>query len=92
MSLLLVLVTAKMQPPTPQLFSSMCLALTAKCCKNLSFDFTDGKDLLVHEVHTPEEKINAPSAIYPTLQFEGLINFLTKPILPLYTHMISCQQ
>jgi hypothetical protein len=26
------------------------------------------------------------------LQFEGLINFLTKPILPLYTHMISCQQ
>lgn len=28
-----------------------CLTLSAKCCKNLSFDITDGKDLLAHEAH-----------------------------------------
>lgn len=29
-----------------------CLILPTKCYKNLSFDITDGKDLLAHEAHS----------------------------------------
>lgn len=42
-----------------------CLILPTKCCKNLSFDFTDGKDLLAHEAHTFWEKSNSSNLILP---------------------------
>jgi len=33
-----------------------CLTLPTKCYKNLSFDITDGKDLLAHEAHPASGK------------------------------------
>lgn len=43
-----------------------CLTLPATCYKNLSFDLTDGKDILTHEAHPPPERSDSPDTISPT--------------------------
>lgn len=40
-----------------------CLLLPAKCCKNLSFDLADGKDVLAHEAQLIKYHIRHPQGI-----------------------------
>lgn len=61
---------------------SKCLTLPAKCCKNLSFDLTDGKHLLVYEAHPPGRKATHQTPFSPVLEFQVLIAVLTKPAHP----------
>lgn len=63
-----------------------CLTLPAKCCKNLSFDLTDGKDLFTHEAHPLTllwREATHQISLVPLLAFQGLIHILTNPAHPL---------
>lgn len=66
---------------------SKCLTLPAKCCKNLSFDLTDGKHLLFYEAHPPWEKNNSPITILAMLSVSRPHRCSDQTCSPFFTHM-----
>ena len=68
---------------------SKCLTLPAKCCKNLSFDLTDGKHLLVYEAHPPWEKSNSPNTILTSLRVSSPYSCSDQTRSPFFTHVTS---
>lgn len=60
-----------------------CLIFPAKCCKNLSFDLTDGKDLLA----PPEATHQIP--FFSSMGFQGLLDFFDQTCSSSVTHMTS---
>lgn len=67
-----------------------CLTLPAKCCKNLSFDLTDGKDLFTHEAHPLTllwREATHQISLAPLLAFRAL--FIFWPILLILFYPIT---
>ena len=61
---------------------SKCLTLPTKCCKNLSFDLTDG-------AHAPRERSNSPNTIPPILRVSRPYRFSDQTCSSSFTHMTS---